>query len=68
MATVDELIISIKADTKDLRKKLDKTNKQLTKTGNESKKAGKNINEAFSKGKLMAVAFRRSIWKHGERR
>ena len=33
MATVDELVVLIKADTKDLRKKLGKTNKQLEKTG-----------------------------------
>mgnify|MGYP003629278054 CR=1 FL=1 len=57
MATVDELIIAIKADTKDLNKKLNKTNKQLKKTGKEAKKSGKNINAAFSKGKVAAVAF-----------
>jgi hypothetical protein len=57
MATVDELIIAIKADTKDLNKKLDKTNKQLKKTGKEAKKSGKNIGAAFSKGKVAVVAF-----------
>jgi len=57
MATVDELIIAIKADTKDLNKKLNKTNKQLKKTGKEAKKSGKNINAAFSKGKVAAAAF-----------
>ena len=56
MATVDELVVQIRADTKDLRKKLGQTNKQLEKTGAEAKKAGKGMGEAFSGGKIAIVA------------
>lgn len=65
MATVDELIVEIKADTKDLRKKLDKTNKQLDKTSKNSKKAGKNMNAAFSKAAVAAVALGAAALKLG---
>ena len=56
MATVDELIVQIKADTKDLNKKLKQTNKQLEKTGKEAKQAGTSMKGAFSTGKIAAVA------------
>ena len=56
MATVDELVIAIKADTKDLNKKLDKTNKQLKKTGTRAEKAGKKLKAGLSKGKVGAIA------------
>ena len=56
MATVDQLIVEIRADTKDLRKKLGTTNKQLEKTGKEAKKAGKGMGNAFSTGKIAIVA------------
>ena len=55
MATVDELIIAIKADTKDLNRKLDKTNKQLKKTDKRAGKAGKAL-KAMSKGPAIAGA------------
>ena len=48
MATVDELIVEIKADTKDLRKKLDQTNKQLKNTGKNSKQAGTSMAAALA--------------------
>jgi len=56
MATVDELIVQIKADTKDLNKKLTHTNKQLNKTGKEAENAGKKLKAGLSKGKVAAVA------------
>jgi len=56
MATVDELIVQIKADTKDLNKKLKQTNKQLEKTGKEAKQAGTSMKGAFSTGKIAVVA------------
>ena len=56
MATVDELVVQIRADTKDLRNKLGQTNKQLEKTGKEAKKAGKGIGNAFSGGKIAIIA------------
>ena len=65
MATVDELIVEIKADTKDLRKKLDKTNKQLGATSKNSKKAGKDMNAAFSKAAVAAVALGAAALKLG---
>jgi len=56
MATVDELVVQIRADTKDLRNKLGQTNKQLEKTGKEAKKAGKGLGNAFSGGKIAIIA------------
>lgn len=56
MATVDELKILIKADTKDLKRKLDKTNKQLEKTNKSSKKAGASMGAAFAKGAVAVAA------------
>tara|TARA_Y100001970_G_scaffold293485_1_gene440622 strand:+ start:25 stop:1734 length:1710 start_codon:yes stop_codon:yes gene_type:complete len=56
MATVDQLIVEIKADTKDLRKKLDQTNKQLKNTGKNSKQAGTSMAAAFSKARVAVVA------------
>lgn len=56
MATVDELIVKIQADTKDLRKKLGETNKQLDKIDRNSKEAGASMSAAFTKGKIAIVA------------
>lgn len=56
MATVDELIVKIQADTKDLRKKLDETNRHLNKIDKNSKQAGSSMSAAFTKGKIALVA------------
>ena len=56
-STVDELIVKIRADNKDLRKKLDQTNKQLKKTQKTSEKASKSMAAGFSKAKVALLAF-----------
>jgi len=63
MATVDELIIAIKADTKDLNKKLDKTNKKLKKSGQEAKKSSKVMATSFTKAAVGAAALGAAITK-----
>lgn len=50
--TVDQLIVEIRAETRQLRKGLDKVNKQLDKT----KKNTKGANDAFKKMKAALVA------------
>ena len=54
--TVDELIVKIQADTKDLRKKLGETNRHLDKIDKNSKQAGASMSAAFTKGKIALVA------------
>jgi uncharacterized protein YukE len=64
MATVDELVIQIKADVKDLNKKMKKVNRQLDDVGKKgskgmgaTNKAGKNLNTTLMglKGSTVAV-------------
>ena len=54
--TVDELIVKIQADTKDLRRKLAETNKHLNKIDKNSRQAGASMSAAFTKGKVALVA------------
>ena len=56
MATVDELKILIKAETKGLRAELDKTNRKLDKTGKKAKSTGAKLKKALSAAKVGAVA------------
>ena len=56
MATVDELKILIKAETKQLKKELDGVNKKLNKTNEVSKKTNKNLAGAFAKAGVAATA------------
>jgi len=56
MATVDELKILIKAETKQLRKELDGVNNKLDKTSKSAVKSGKNMTAAFKKVGLGVVA------------
>jgi len=65
MATVDELIVKIQADTKDLRKKLGETNKHLNKIDKNSKQAGASMSSAFTTGKIAAVAAAAAFVKAG---
>lgn len=65
MATVDELIVKIQADTKDLRKKLGETNRSLDKIDKNSKKAGTSMAAAFTKGKIAVVAAAAAVLKAG---
>ena len=63
MATVDELIVKIQADTKDLRKKLGETNKHLNKMDKNSKQAGASMSAAFTKGRLAIIAATAALTK-----
>ena len=56
MATVDELKILIKAETKDLKKGLDNVNRSLKKTSKEADKAGQRMKAAFRSAKIGLAA------------
>lgn len=56
MATVDELKILIKAETKGLKKELGEVNKKLEKTNKEAKKATDNMSAGFKKVAIGATA------------
>lgn len=56
MATVDELKILIKAETKQLKKELGEVNKKLEKTNKEAKKATDNMSAGFKKVAIGATA------------
>lgn len=56
MATVDELQILIKAETKQLRKELDGVNKKLKQSNKNAEKSGERMTAAFSKAAVAVVA------------
>ena len=56
MATVDELKILIKAETKQLRKELDGVNKKLKQSNKNAEKSGERMNAAFSKAAVAVTA------------
>ena len=57
MATVDELKILIKAETRQLRKELDSVNRKLTQTGKSAERSSGAILGGFKKAGLAIAAF-----------
>ena len=56
MATVDELQILIKAETKQLRKELDGVNKKLKQSNQNAEKSGERMTAAFSRASVAVAA------------
>ena len=65
MATVDELKILIKAETKQLRKQLDQVNKKLGTMNIQAEKSSNKLSAGFKKAALGAVALGVGIGKLG---
>ena len=57
MATVDELKILIKAETRQLRKELDSVNRKLMQTGKSAERSSGAILAGFKKAGLAIAAF-----------
>ena len=65
MATVDELKILIKAETKQLRRELDQVNKKLGTMNTQAEKSSNKLSAGFKKAALGAVALGVGVGKLG---